>query len=194
MSHQFIVSMGHTGKRIMLKKSYLTILTGALLVSANAMAVSDNTISFQGEVTDETCSVAINGNQTTPVVLLPTVSSTDLAASGDTAGPVTFDIGLTGCTGDAANETKISTVFVGNQVTTNGNLGNTGTAGNVEVQLLDTTGVEINLTDGFTGDGDLKLAAGASEASASYTAQYYASGKATAGTVEATLQYAVSYQ
>lgn len=178
----------------MLKKSYLTILTGALLVSANAMAVSDNTISFQGEVTDETCSIAINGNQTTPVVLLPTVSSTDLAASGDTAGPVTFDIGLTGCTGDAANETKISTVFVGNQVTTNGNLGNTGTAGNVEVQLLDTTGLEINLTDGFTGDGDLKLAAGASDASASYTAQYYAAGKATAGTVEATLQYAVSYQ
>ncbi|CAH6636820.1 MULTISPECIES: fimbrial protein [Pseudocitrobacter] len=178
----------------MLKKCYLAMLSGSLLVSANAMALSDNTITFQGEVTDETCSVAINGNQATPVVLLPTVSSSDLAASGDTAGPVTFDIGLTGCTGDTTNATKISTVFVGNQVTTNGNLGNTGTAANVEVQILDTKGTEINLTNGFTGTGDLTLAAGEKEASATYTAQYYASGKATAGTVESTMQYAVSYQ
>ncbi|GHD90028.1 MULTISPECIES: fimbrial protein [Pseudocitrobacter] len=178
----------------MLKKCYLAMLSGSLLVSANAMALSDNTITFQGEVTDETCSVAINGNQATPVVLLPTVSSTDLGASGDTAGPVTFDIGLTGCTGDTTNATKISTVFVGNQVTTNGNLGNTGTASNVEVQILDTKGTEINLTNGFTGTGDLTLAAGEKEVSATYTAQYYANGKATAGTVEATMQYAVSYQ
>jgi len=178
----------------MLKKCYLAMLTGSLLVSANAMAISDNTITFQGEVTDETCSVAINGNQATPVVLLPTVSSTDLAASGDTAGPVTFDIGLTGCTGDTTNATKISTVFVGNQVTTNGNLGNTGSANNVEVQILDTKGTEINLTNGFTGTGDLTLEANETAATATYTAQYYANGKATAGTVEATMQYAVSYQ
>jgi P pilus assembly protein, pilin FimA len=178
----------------MFKKCYLAVFTGSLLVCANAMAVSDNTITFQGEVSDETCSVAINGNQSTPVVLLPTVSSTELASSGDTAGPVTFDIGLTGCTGDAANSTQISTVFVGNQVTTNGNLGNTGTASNVEVQILDTTGTEIDLTDGFTGSGDLTLAAGETEASATYTAQYYAAGQSTAGTVEATMQYAVSYQ
>ncbi|ENV9333497.1 TPA: fimbrial protein [Klebsiella aerogenes] len=178
----------------MFKKNILAILTGSLLLSANAMAASDNTISFQGEVSDETCSVAINGNQTSPVVLLPTVSSTELAASGDTAGQATFDIGLTGCTGNTAAETKISTVFVGNQVTTNGNLGNTGTAANVEVQILDTAGKAINLTDSFKGDGDLTLAAGETEASATYTAQYYANGKAAAGTVEATMQYAVSYQ
>ena len=64
----------------MLKKCYLAMLSGSLLVSANAMALSENTITFQGEVTDETCSVAINGNQATPVVLLPTVSSADLGA------------------------------------------------------------------------------------------------------------------
>ncbi|MCY0616939.1 type 1 fimbrial protein, partial [Klebsiella pneumoniae] len=81
---------------------------------------------------------------------------------------------LTGCTGNTAAETKISTVFVGNQVTTNGNLGNTGTAANVEVQILDTAGKAINLTDSFKGDGDLTLAAGETEASATYTAQYYA--------------------
>lgn len=179
---------------MMFKKCYLAILSGSLLVSANAMAVSDNTITFQGEVADETCSVAINGNQSTPVVLLPTVSSSELANSGDTAGPITFDIGLTGCTGSTDSATKISTVFVGNQVTSNGNLGNTGTAENVEVQIADTQGLPINLTEGFTGSGDLTLAAGETEASATYTAQYYASGQSTAGTVEATMQYAVSYQ
>lgn len=48
--------------------------------------------------------------------------------------------------GDVAKTTKISTVFVGNQVTSNGNLGNTGSAKNVEVQLLDTSDAVINLT------------------------------------------------
>ncbi|WP_052285320.1 fimbrial protein [Kluyvera genomosp. 1] len=175
-------------------KYTIAMFVSVMMASSSAMAISDNTITFQGEVTDETCSVAVNGNGATPVILLPTVSTKDLAKSGDTAGDITFDIGVAGCTGNPSTETSISTVFVGNQVTTNGNLGNTGTAGNVEIQLLDTKDAVINLTDGYTGNGDLKLAAGASEASATYTAQYYATGLATAGTVEATLQYAVSYQ
>lgn len=136
-------------------KKYLAMITGSLLVSSSAMAVSDNTITFQGEVTDETCSVVINGNQAKPVVLLPTVSTKELTDQGKTAGPITFDIGLSGCTGSTDKTTKISTVFVGNQVTSNGNLGNTGSAKNVEVQLLDTSGNPINLTGGFTGNGDL---------------------------------------
>lgn len=104
------------------------MITGSLLVSSSAMAVSDNTITFQGEVSDETCSVVINGNQAKPVVLLPTVSTKDLSEQGKTAGPITFDIGLSGCTGSKDKTTKISTVFVGNQVTSNGNTGNTGSA------------------------------------------------------------------
>lgn len=77
-------------------KKYLAMITGSLLVSSSAMAVSDNTITFQGEVSDETCSVVINGNQAKPVVLLPTVSTKDLSEQGKTAGPITFDIGLPG--------------------------------------------------------------------------------------------------
>lgn len=176
------------------KNNVSVLLLGSLLASGSVYAASDNTITFQGQVTDETCSVAVNGNSASPVVLLPTVSASDLAASGDTAGQVTFDIGVSGCTGNSSGETKISTVFVGNQVTTNGNLGNTGTAKNVEVQILDTADAVVNLTNGFTGNGDLKLAANQKEASATYTAQYYATSAASAGTVEATLQYAVSYQ
>ncbi|HHL1949964.1 TPA: fimbrial protein [Klebsiella pneumoniae] len=153
----------------MFKKTTLALLTASLFISTSALAISNNTITFRGEVSDETCSVAINGNQAKPVVILPTVSAKELAKGGDVAGQVTFDIGLTGCTG------------------------NTDRATNVEVQLLDTANKVINLTNGFKGEGDLQLKPGETEASATYTAQYYATGAASAGTVEATLQYAVSY-
>lgn len=93
-------------------KKYLAMITGSLLVSSSAMAVSDNTITFQGEVSDETCSVVINGNQAKPVVLLPTVSTKELSEQGKTAGPITFDIGLSGCTGSKDKTTKISTVLL----------------------------------------------------------------------------------
>jgi P pilus assembly protein, pilin FimA len=70
----------------MFKKNAVTLLAASLFISTSALAASDNTITFQGEVTDETCSVAINGNQAKPVVLLPTVSSKDLTQDGETAG------------------------------------------------------------------------------------------------------------
>lgn len=180
-----------------MKKSILTLGVAASLsvVSFMSVAASDNTITFQGEVTDETCSVAINGDDVAPVVLLPTVSASALASAGDTAGPTTFDVGVTGCTGSPSG-VQISTVFVGNQVTTDGNLGNTGTAENVDVQILDssTASNPINFTNEFNGTGDLSLAPDETSASATYTAQYYATAAAAAGTVEASLQYAVSYQ
>ncbi|WP_016585793.1 fimbrial protein, partial [Yersinia pestis] len=57
-----------------------------------AMSASNNTITFQGEVTAQTCSVTVNGLEANPVVLLPTVSSSDLDASGQTKGKTTFTL------------------------------------------------------------------------------------------------------
>lgn len=179
---------------MMLNKYAVAFGFVASLVAVPGMALaSGNTISFQGEVADETCEVSVNGNNAAPVVLLPTVSSSQLNAAGKAAGETSFDIGVSGCTGDADGMT-VSTVFVGNQVTSAGNLGNTGTAKNVELQILDTKGKEINFTNGFTGDGDLALGPNETSASASYTAQYLATGAATPGSVTSTLQYAISYQ
>ncbi len=62
------------------------------------MSASNNTITFQGEVTAQTCSVTVNGLEANPVVLLPTVSSSDLDASGQTKGKTTFTLGVSGCT------------------------------------------------------------------------------------------------
>ena len=43
------------------KKNIIALVLGASLVSGGAFAAFDNTITFR-EVTDETCSVAVNGN------------------------------------------------------------------------------------------------------------------------------------
>lgn len=167
----------------------------SVLFASQAFAASDNTITFKGEVADETCSVTVNGNASSPLVLLPTVSTSDLAAAADTAGQTTFDIAVTDCPAALDGKT-ISTRFAGNNVSTNGNLGNIASdaAANVEVQILDTANTVIDLTSEFTADGDLSLASGESEASATYTAQYYATAASTAGEVEGTMQYAVVYE
>ena len=67
---------------------------------SSAVSASDNTITFQGEVTDQTCSVTVNGNALSPVVLLPTVSISDFASS-TTAGATAFEVGVSGCAVDA---------------------------------------------------------------------------------------------
>lgn len=182
----------------MKKLAFLSASVVSVLFASQAFALSDNTIMFQGEVTSETCSVTVNGNTAKPLVLLPTVSVSDLAASGQVTGETTFNIGVTGCNGNATAETTVSTVFAGNNISAKGNLANlaasTEAATNVEIQILDTKGAAIDFNKGvFNGAGDLKLTAGKTEASATYTAQYYATGVSTAGAVESSMQYAVSY-
>jgi len=173
----------------------------AVVVAASAPAItfaaSANTINFQGEVTTQTCAVSVNGNAANPTVLLPTVSTADLQATGSTAGMTSFTVGVTGCTAPTS-ATPIKTVFVGNQVDSNGNLGNTGTAASVALQLLDPTSpsTPFNLsgTTGYAATG-LNLAAGASSATHDFAVRYYsATGNATAGSVLGSVQYAVSYQ
>ena len=179
------------------KKIAAIAVVAATTAPGFAFAASANTINFQGEVTTQTCSVTVNGNAANPTVLLPTVSTADLAATGSNAGMTNFTIGVSGCTAQAS-ATPIKTVFVGNQVDSNGNLGNTGTATNVALQLLDpaATSAPFNLSGstGYAAAG-LNLAAGATSATHDFAVRYYsAPGNATAGSVLGSVQYAVSYQ
>lgn len=164
--------------------------------SVSAAAVSDNTISFEGEVTAQTCTVLVNG-QASPVVLLPTVSTTNLSSPGSTAGTTSFEFNVSGCTASDEAST-IGAKFTGNAVDTStagaGTLGNTGTATNVNIQLLDSTSEPINLNTTWSGDGDIALAANSETATQTYYARYFATGAATAGTVKASVQYALNYQ
>jgi len=166
------------------------------MFSANVFAASNNTISFQGEVTDQTCTLTVNGNENAPIILLPTVTVSSLAKSGDVAGATTFEMGVTGCSATENSSKSLSTVFIGNLVdlANEGTLGNSGTAENVNIQILDGESKPIDLSSIYTAEQDLKLADDETSAKSMYTAQYFSTGTATAGTVAASLQYAVTYQ
>jgi major type 1 subunit fimbrin (pilin) len=160
-------------------------------------AASDNTITFVGEVADNTCQISVNGNAANPVVLLPTVSIGDLAAAGDTAGETSFTVALEGCDTTSAG-TAVKTVFVPNGLQGQ-NLANqddtaSGGAANVSLQLLDAPGgAPVSLVNGVNEVDGLTIASDGS-ANHDFAVRYYADGKAGAGSVSAAVQYAISYQ
>src|SRR5690606_11398524 len=80
--------------------NYFAVLMLAIVpLAANA---ADGTITFVGQVTDKTCTIATPGG-VNQVVTLPTVSRATLGAAGATAGRTPFSINLTGCSaGDVA--------------------------------------------------------------------------------------------
>ncbi|OOE32029.1 hypothetical protein BZG05_15855 [Salinivibrio kushneri] len=179
-----------------MKKSMISVASALGLTSvvmfASSAALANNTITFNGEVTDQTCSVTVNGNAANPVVLLESVSAALLQDAGSTAGDKTFNIGITDCTAPQGN-VDVSTVFVGNGVTDGGNLLNTGDAENVALQIKDANGDAVDLSSPAKLSG-LVLEAGATSASADFGVAYISeNGGATPGEVEGALQYAVEY-
>lgn len=173
-----------------------TLIAGgiALLFSQATNAESANTITFKGEVTEQTCEVVVDGVSARPVVLLPSVSKSDLSAAASTAGLTSFTLGVTGCTADTT-ALDIKTLFVANNMTSLGNLANTGTAQNVELQLMsDSAGTQaIDLRD-RTPVAGITVAAGDTAGEHDFAVQYFSpNGGATAGTVVGSVQYSISY-
>ena len=182
-----------------MKLTLKKIATLATVMALPCFAIAAPTVQFQGEVTDQTCEVNING-ETNSTVLLPTVSMSELKESGAKAGITPFTITLSNC-GEVTTEKTITTNFLGHNVTS-GVLGNTAEAGensasNVGIQLLetDTTGKDAIVLSGVTPSATtMTLAANASSVSHTFGAQYYALGTATAGKVTAVAEYTVSYK
>jgi len=181
-------------KIVLIKKGFALSGAMSLFVACSAMADSANTITFRGEVTEQTCSVTVNGSAARPVVLLPTVNKNELANLADTAGLTTFTMGVSGCATGSA-DMQLKTLFIGTNVTTSGNLANSGDAQNVELQLLtDSTGTTaIDLRTLQAVDG-IVLRAGETAGEHDFAVQYFTpTGSATAGTVVGAVQYAISY-
>lgn len=175
-----------------MNKSILFVALAA--VPFFSFAQSANTITFRGEVAAQTCSVAVNGNASSPVVLLPTVSKTDLAQSGATAGLTEFTVSVSGCEA-SATPTAVNTVFLPNSVTAGGNIANTGTATKVSLQLLDpkTPATGFPLAGGYAAPG-LEVATNGTSASHNFAVRYISeAGGATAGSVVGAVQYSVAY-
>ncbi len=166
------------------------ILASLFALPIVSYAQQNNVITFKGQVDDVTCTVTVNGTESTPIILLQTAKTSNLAAAGNTAMPTEFNLQLTDC-GAAKTATA---QLVGNNVTTNGNLKNTGTAANVSIQILD-KGTPIKFVGNTAVEAGKDTALASGSGTIPLVAQYYAETTGvTAGTVQATMQYAVTYK
>ncbi len=166
----------------------------ALAFSASANA-ADGTITINGEITDTTCNVSVNGGAADATVVLPTVSASALAAAGETAGTTPFSIALSGCSGTSLG--TASTWFEAglNVDGATGHLNNTGTATNVQVQLLNSSQAAI-VAGGTPGTGtqnDVPVNISSGSGTLNYFAQYYATAQSTGGTVATSVEYTLVY-
>lgn len=164
------------------------LLAAATLVPMVAQA-ADGTINIGGTVAAATCAVAAPATFT---VNLPTMSTAQLNAAGVTAGNTNFSVSVTGCTGSPTSATMY--FEAGSTVdTVSGRLNNTGTATNVQIQLLNATGAVVDLSKAAGAQNSTAATIVSSAAKMNYTARYYATAAAGVGTVISTVTYSVIY-
>jgi type 1 fimbria pilin len=123
-----------------------------------------------------------------PTVVLPTVTTAALTASGATTGVTPFSLNITGCPAG----TQLAITFSGTQSGTSTTvLKSTGTAANVGVQMLNSAGTAVDITG--TQATSLGTIPSSGAVTVPYSAEYYATGRAGAGTVTATATFTLSY-
>lgn len=182
--------------RNMLAFSVLLVATGAQVANA-----TDGSVNFNGAVTAQTCSIAVNG-QVSPLigaVTLPTVATSRLAAPGQVQGSTGFVIRTAACKGPA---TTVAAFFESSATVdpTTGNLKNTsGTASNVQLQLLDAVNGQVIKAGNSaqkTQNSRSTFVQNSSGGTAPmyYAVQYYATGATTPGTVIGQVTYNLDYQ
>jgi major type 1 subunit fimbrin (pilin) len=177
-----------------MKTLKLTLCAMALAAaSTSAMAageVTQGTVTFNGELIAETCSIA--SDSVDRQVQLPKVSTQSLGTSGATAGSKGFDLNVENCpTGITKVAAHFEAIDSSGVDSATGNLLNkapTTPAGLVQVRLynsdeqqlkLGETGAPANVTDG--------------KATMRYYGGYYATGATTAGLVYAQARYTLAY-
>lgn len=174
-------------------KKLSMIAMGMLLAAAqvNAAEASDGTISFTGNIAAQTCAVSVNGGGSSETVTLPKVAAGVLNNAGAIAGNTRFTLALSNC---SATTGDVYAYFEqGASVNSNGRLINTGSAKNVDLQLLDSNNKPINVgsTDQDSAPATVALTNGAG--TLTYSAQYYATSAAEAGDVASTVNYSINY-
>lgn len=171
------------------------LLVGAATASQIASA-SDGTITFNGSITAQTCTINGNGSGSNNfTVTLPKVSTSALPAAGKVAGATPFTVALTACTPASGN---VHTYFEPGPTvdTATGNLVlNTGGATNVEIGLLnsDFSTIKVGAADASQNSKSVAISS-AGAATLAYYAQYVATGAATAGAATSSVTYSLIYQ
>lgn len=199
-----------------MKKLILVSALAALVGSAMAAepAVTGGKITFQGKVVEQTCTVKANSQD--QIVVLQSVPKTKLVAAGNTAMPTPFHINLEGCatTGDKiakkvkAAFSSVANVDTANNYTLKNKTGDTY-AKNVNIQLFNADGTtaispmkQAELPDTPTAgrttykldDGVLPVDISNATPVLNYIAKYYATGESTAGDVETSVDFELTYQ
>ena len=175
-----------------MKHKLLALATAAAALTPMISRASDGTITFNGRISASTC--AVTPASGTIAVTLPTLSVNTLGSSGAFAGATRFAIAISGCAG--GSETNANAFFeAGTNVDAiTGRLKNTGTATNVDLQLLTAAGAVINLSNAsgaqYTPQTNNIVS---NAATLEYAVRYYATAQSTAGTVISSVTYSVVY-
>ena len=169
------------------------VLTAATVAPLSASA-ADGTITFNGQVTAQTCSIATPGGADFSVNL-PTVISNSLSAAGETAGRTAFSIQLAQC--DAG---QVATYFEPGATVdfSSGRLNNQAAqnaASNVQIQLLGGNGQFLPVVASGTAQDNSQWVTvdTTGTANLNYFAEYYATGNAGAGDVSTSIKYTIIY-
>lgn len=167
--------------------TYLSIIAAALFTS-NVQAATSGQVTFTGEVFNQTCQV--DDKTANKAVTLNPVRASALDSAGKTSTPTNFALALRGCTKGATVGLKFDKTNVDPST---GTLNNTGTAQKVNIQIVNGSGTAMNLntqdkSDYVTPSADDNLV------TYNYKAQYFATGEATAGSVNTFAVFNIDYQ
>lgn len=189
----------------------LAAVMGFAMLAPTIASASDGTITFNGQITDTTCTVTGGGAATGTgniTVALPTVSVSSLPGKGSTAGDTAFSLILSGanCTDGKTAVLWIETTQTPALDTATGALTNqaTGGAGNVEVRMVNPANnqpINLGINDYVTNGASVVAAnnqpaytISGNTGTLKYVAQYLAAGAAaSAGLVNTYLTYSMQY-
>lgn len=163
----------------------------ATSIAPVALAQQANVVHFQGEVTNKTCNISLNGEPGSTIVTMPTVAAANLATTGTTAGDTPFTLEFSNCVGTLVNATIW---FAGQNFNADGRLLNEGTAGNLTIQVTDVLSNSIINFNSPTASKSSTVDLTTGSATVPFVAKYYAETAVSAGTVLATTNYSVTYE
>lgn len=192
-----------------------TSLFVALSVITGTVLAADNTgnINFNGELTDTTCKVDIEGQGPNALITLPTVSTNTLSQAGQVTGRTAFNMNLYDCNFyDDVVITRANTIAtVHGKVSAFFETGPTvdqaaGRLINMDVSATGATFVQLQLLDGSNNFTPIKVGNTKQvtdtiyvnlkdqKAILPYAVEYYATGVTTAGKVNSSVVYTLQYK
>lgn len=176
----------------MFTRWYSPLLCSALVFGAAPAFSADGTVTVNGEVLLETCT--INGGIPNFNIALPKLGTSALTGVGSTAGDTHFSIVLTNCVGPA---TLVNTYFeAGPTTNADGRLINqSSSAAPVDGQIKNADGSIVNLAGSYGSQNTASTSIVNQGSTQNYTIAYYATvAPVTAGGFSSSVVYTLAYQ